>query len=81
MLIQNKNHVEDYGGDYCNDLEELIPEFDSTSWFGHYSYQFDHFDCGSFADITHVRTNTIMVGKNKIKITIKDPTRPRARVV
>lgn len=77
MLIQNKNHVEDYGGDYCNDLEELIPEFDSTSWFGH-SYQFDHFHCGSFADITHVRTNTIMVNKNKIKIQSKIP---RARVV
>ncbi|KAL1220320.1 NAC domain-containing protein 62 [Cardamine amara subsp. amara] len=30
MLTENKNTVEDYGGDYCNDLEELLPKFHTT---------------------------------------------------
>ncbi|CAH2039174.1 unnamed protein product [Thlaspi arvense] len=54
MLMENKNIVEDYGGDYCNDLEDLLPEVHTTNWLDHsqYSHQFDHFHWGSFTDIT-----------------------------
>ncbi|XP_023632870.1 NAC domain-containing protein 1 [Capsella rubella] len=50
VMMGNKNIVEDNGGDYCNDLEELLPEFHTTNWFD-YS-QFDHFLEGSFINIT-----------------------------
>ncbi|KAF3611894.1 hypothetical protein DY000_02044216 [Brassica cretica] len=52
MLTHHKDPVEDYGGDYCNDLEELTPELDSSRWLDH-SYQFDSNHWGSFADTTH----------------------------
>lgn len=42
-----KDFVEDYGGDYWNDLEELILEFDSFRCFD-YFYQFDSNYWGSF---------------------------------
>lgn len=75
MLTHNKDPVEDYGGDYCNDLEELIPEIDSCRWLDH-SYQFDNNHWGSFADTTHVRTKIILLNENS-SVTTKDPTSSR----
>ncbi|VVA89703.1 unnamed protein product [Arabis nemorensis] len=54
-----ENIVEDYGGDYCNGLEELLPEYHNTNWLNHshqYSIQSDHFRWESFAYMSHVRT-------------------------
>uniref|UniRef100_M4EWW2 NAC domain-containing protein n=1 Tax=Brassica campestris TaxID=3711 RepID=M4EWW2_BRACM len=63
MLTHHKDPVEDYGGDYCNDLEELTPELDSSRWLDH-SYQFDSNHWGSFADTTHVRTKFYLITDN-----------------
>ena len=63
MLTHHKDPVEDYGGDYCNDLEELTPELDSSRWLDHY-YQFDSNHWGSFADTTHVRTKFYLITNN-----------------
>jgi len=51
MLTENKN--EDYGGDYCNGLDELLQVYHTDKWIDH--HQFDHFHWDCFTDLTHVR--------------------------
>ncbi|KAG5374627.1 hypothetical protein IGI04_039223 [Brassica rapa subsp. trilocularis] len=63
MLTHHKDPVEDYGGDYWNDLEELTPELDSSRCLDH-SYQFDSNHWGSFAQTTHVRTKFYLITDN-----------------
>lgn len=55
MLTENKN--EDYGGDYCNGLDELLPVYNTNKWIDHsqYSHQFDHFHWDCFTELTQVR--------------------------